>query len=103
MGFRSGGHAGQGAPAHGIALLEVDIVAVVSNHAALADMAVSYGVAFHHFALPPGAGAEAKQAQEARVATLIEQQRMVYSAITELMRGDDAPIHAVDKLTTRSA
>jgi stress-induced morphogen len=35
--------------------------------------------------------------------SLIEQQRMVYSAITELMRGDDAPIHAVDKLTTRSA
>ena len=35
--------------------------------------------------------------------SLIDQQRMVYSAITELMRGDDAPIHAVDKLTTRKA
>lgn len=35
--------------------------------------------------------------------SLIEQQRLVYTAITELMRGDDAPIHAVDKLTTRTS
>ncbi len=54
--------------------LEVDIVAVVSNHAALGDLVASYRVPFHHFALPPGAGGEAKQAQEARVAALIEQE-----------------------------
>lgn len=35
--------------------------------------------------------------------SMLEQQRLVYSAITELMRGEDAPIHAVDKLTTRTA
>lgn len=34
--------------------------------------------------------------------SMLEQQRLVYTAITELMRGDDAPIHAVDKLTTRA-
>ena len=34
--------------------------------------------------------------------SMLEQQRMVYSVITELMKGEDAPIHAVDKLTTRA-
>jgi acid stress-induced BolA-like protein IbaG/YrbA len=34
---------------------------------------------------------------------MLEQQRMVYSAITDLMKGNDAPIHAVDKLTTKAA
>ncbi len=33
--------------------------------------------------------------------SMLEQQRMVYGIINELLRGEDAPIHAVDKLTTR--
>lgn len=33
---------------------------------------------------------------------LLEQQRMVYGIIAPLMKGDDAPIHAVDKLITRA-
>ena len=33
--------------------------------------------------------------------SMLEQQRMVYSVITELMKGEDAPIHAVDKLITK--
>jgi acid stress-induced BolA-like protein IbaG/YrbA len=33
--------------------------------------------------------------------SMLEQQRMVYGVINELLRGEDAPIHAVDKLTTR--
>jgi acid stress-induced BolA-like protein IbaG/YrbA len=33
--------------------------------------------------------------------TLLEKQRMVYSAIADLMKGDDAPIHAVDRLVTK--
>lgn len=33
--------------------------------------------------------------------SMLEQQRMVYTVITELMKGHDAPIHAVDKLTTK--
>jgi acid stress-induced BolA-like protein IbaG/YrbA len=32
--------------------------------------------------------------------SLLEKQRLVYSAIAEMMRGDNAPIHAVDQLTT---
>lgn len=35
--------------------------------------------------------------------SMLAQQRMVYSVISELMKGEDAPIHAVDKLTTRPA
>jgi acid stress-induced BolA-like protein IbaG/YrbA len=30
--------------------------------------------------------------------SLLQKQRLVYSAITELMRGDDAPLHAVDEM-----
>ena len=32
---------------------------------------------------------------------ILEQQRMVYTAITPLMSGNDAPVHAVDQLVTR--
>lgn len=32
----------------------------------------------------------------------LESQRMVYSAITHLMAGDAAPVHAVDSLKTRT-
>lgn len=32
----------------------------------------------------------------------IEQQRLVYSAITHLMAGHDAPVHAVDSLVTKT-
>ena len=35
--------------------------------------------------------------------SMLEQQRMVYTAITDLMKGNDAPIHAVDKLITKKA
>jgi len=31
----------------------------------------------------------------------VESQRLVYGAITHLMKGDLAPVHAVDSLTTR--
>jgi acid stress-induced BolA-like protein IbaG/YrbA len=33
---------------------------------------------------------------------LLESQRLVYGAIAHLMKGDGAPVHAVDKLTTRA-
>ncbi len=32
---------------------------------------------------------------------MLESQRLVYSAIAHLMKGDLAPVHAVDKLKTR--
>jgi acid stress-induced BolA-like protein IbaG/YrbA len=31
----------------------------------------------------------------------LDKQRLVYGAIAHLMKGDGAPVHAVDKLTTR--
>ncbi|HUH04587.1 MAG TPA: BolA family protein [Kofleriaceae bacterium] len=34
---------------------------------------------------------------------LLASQRMVYAAITDLMTGDNAPVHAVDSLRTRTA
>ena len=33
---------------------------------------------------------------------MLASQRMVYSAITHLMKGDNAPVHAVDSLVTRT-
>jgi acid stress-induced BolA-like protein IbaG/YrbA len=34
--------------------------------------------------------------------SMVQSQRLVLSAITHLMKGDRAPVHAVDKLTTRA-
>lgn len=34
--------------------------------------------------------------------SLLQKQRLVLSAIAPLMKGDGAPVHAVDKLTTLS-
>jgi len=33
---------------------------------------------------------------------MLESQRLVYSAIAHLMKGDRAPVHAVDSLKTRT-
>jgi acid stress-induced BolA-like protein IbaG/YrbA len=59
----------------------------------------------------PGAAAEVEGggghfsivvvAEQFRGKSMLEQQRMVYSAINDLMRGIDAPVHAVDALRTR--
>jgi acid stress-induced BolA-like protein IbaG/YrbA len=35
--------------------------------------------------------------------SMLESQRLVYGAIAHLMNGARPPVHAVDKLTTRSA
>jgi acid stress-induced BolA-like protein IbaG/YrbA len=34
--------------------------------------------------------------------SMVEQQQMVYAAIAHLMKGDAAPVHAVDTLVTRT-
>jgi acid stress-induced BolA-like protein IbaG/YrbA len=34
--------------------------------------------------------------------SMLESQRLVYGAIAHLMAGDDAPVHAVDSLKTRT-
>ena len=33
---------------------------------------------------------------------MVKQQKLVYGAIKELMAGDGAPVHAVDRLRTRT-
>ena len=33
--------------------------------------------------------------------SMLESQRLVYGAIADLMKGDTAPVHAVDSLVTR--
>ena len=35
-------------------------------------------------------------------ASMLESQRLVYGAISHLMAGNDAPVHAVDSLVTRA-
>ena len=35
--------------------------------------------------------------------SMLESQRMVYGAIADLMKGDKAPVHAVDSLKTRTS
>ena len=53
--------------------MAMDIVGVVSNHAAFAELTRSYGVAFHHLPLAAGAEAEAKRAQEAGMFALMRE------------------------------
>ncbi|MEX8494877.1 formyltetrahydrofolate deformylase [Sphaerotilus sp.] len=50
--------------------LGVDIPAIVSNHPDFADLAASYGIAFHHLPLPTGSGAVAKREQEQQIEAL---------------------------------
>jgi formyltetrahydrofolate deformylase len=54
--------------------LDIDIPAIVSNHATFADLAASYGLAFHHLPLAAGASAEDKHAQEQQVLELVERE-----------------------------
>ncbi|RZL01303.1 MAG: formyltetrahydrofolate deformylase [Rubrivivax sp.] len=54
--------------------LPVEIPAIVSNHPDYAELAASYGIAFHHLPLPIGAAPEVKRAQEQQVEALVEQQ-----------------------------
>lgn len=35
--------------------------------------------------------------------SMVEQQQMVYAAIAHLMKGDNAPVHAIDRMRTRTA
>jgi len=35
--------------------------------------------------------------------SMVQQQQIVYAAIAELMRGDSAPVHAIDRLQTAVA
>jgi len=34
--------------------------------------------------------------------TMVQQQQLVYAAIAHLMKGEDAPVHAIDRLRTKA-
>ena len=53
--------------------LDVDIPAIVSNHPDFAELAGSYGLAFHHLPLPTGSDAATKRAQEEQVQKLVSE------------------------------
>ena len=54
--------------------LNVEIAAVVSNHPDHEELVRSYGLAFHHLALPTGATPERKREQELLVQGLVSEQ-----------------------------
>ena len=54
--------------------LDIEIPAIVSNHPDFAELAASYGIAFHHLPLPTGSSAEIKREQELQVEALIERE-----------------------------
>jgi formyltetrahydrofolate deformylase len=66
--------------------LAVDIPAVVSNHTTHQALVESYGLPFHHLPLAPGAGPEAKRAQEAAVEALIDAERIDLVVLARYMQ-----------------
>ena len=66
--------------------LEVDIPAIVSNHATYAALAQSYGIPFHHLPLPTGADTATKRAQEQQVEALIASERIDLVVLARYMQ-----------------
>jgi formyltetrahydrofolate deformylase len=66
--------------------LEVDIPAIVSNHADHAALAASYGIAFHHLPLASGGDAAGKRAQEREIEALIERERIDLVVLARYMQ-----------------
>jgi formyltetrahydrofolate deformylase len=66
--------------------LPIDVPCVVSNHTTHAELVRGYGIAFHHLPLAPGADAQAKQAQEARVLELMSHERIDLVVLARYMQ-----------------
>jgi formyltetrahydrofolate deformylase len=66
--------------------LDVDIPAIVSNHSKYAELAASYGIAFHHLPLPIGADAATKRAQEQQVEAIVERERIDLVVLARYMQ-----------------
>lgn len=60
---------------------------------AIEDAKVEVGGGGGHFTL-------AVQSAQFEGKSMLQSQRLVYGAISHLMAGDDAPVHAIDSLTT---
>ena len=66
--------------------LPVDIPAIVSNHPDYAELAASYGIPFHHLALPTGSPAEVKRAQEQQVEALVSNEAVDLVVLARYMQ-----------------
>jgi formyltetrahydrofolate deformylase len=66
--------------------LDVDIPAIVSNHATYAALADSYGIPFHHLPLPAGADAATKRAQELQIEALALRERIDLVVLARYMQ-----------------
>ena len=67
-------------------LLPVEIPAIVSNHMDFYQLAASYNIPFHHLPLAAGAPEEAKLAQEARIAELMETHKVDLVVLARYMQ-----------------
>jgi formyltetrahydrofolate deformylase len=66
--------------------LDIEIPAIVSNHPDYAELAASYGIAFHHLPLPTGSTAEAKRAQEEQVEALFLREQIDLVVLARYMQ-----------------
>ncbi|KQV46535.1 MULTISPECIES: formyltetrahydrofolate deformylase [unclassified Duganella] len=67
-------------------LLPVEIPAIVSNHMDFYQLAASYNIPFHHLPLASGAPEQAKLAQEARIAELMENHQVDLVVLARYMQ-----------------
>jgi formyltetrahydrofolate deformylase len=66
--------------------LPVDIRAIVSNHPNYAELAASYGIAFHHLPLAGGSDAATKRAQEQKIEALVESEAIDLVVLARYMQ-----------------
>lgn len=66
--------------------LDVEIPAIVSNHATFAELAASYDIPFHHLPLANGRDEAAKRAQEQQVEALVERERIDLVVLARYMQ-----------------
>jgi formyltetrahydrofolate deformylase len=66
--------------------LDVDIPAIVSNHPDFAELARSYGLAFHHLPLATGSSPEAKREQERQVERLVDEHEVDLVVLARYMQ-----------------
>ena len=66
--------------------LDVDIPAIVANHANFAALADSYGIPFHHLPLPTGCDTVTKRAQEQQIEALVAAERIDLVVLARYMQ-----------------
>ncbi|MEO7030761.1 MAG: formyltetrahydrofolate deformylase [Herbaspirillum sp.] len=67
-------------------LLQVEIPAIVSNHAEFYQLAASYNIPFHHLPLVAGASSEARHAQEQKILEIIQDNQIDLVVLARYMQ-----------------